>query len=67
MTIKNKAIGAAIFTVVFIGALFFTPLKESAPSESPLTFAVMILAILSLVCFIVCAIKAVKKKDRPKI
>lgn len=62
MTLTNKIIISAVATLVFGGLLFFSPLKNSAPSSSILTLLVMALAIVSLVCFLIFLIKALMPK-----
>jgi hypothetical protein len=62
MKSTNKVVGAAIATLVFIGLLFLTPLKNSAPSESVWTLIVMALAVISLICLVVFGIQAIREK-----
>jgi hypothetical protein len=62
MSLTNKVIILAAVTLVFGGLLFLTPLKNGSPSSSPWTLIVMVLAAVSLVCFVVYFVKMLIKK-----
>ena len=63
MSLANKVVIFSVLTFILAGLLFLTPLRDTTFALSPLTSVLVILFLVSLVCFLIFFIKMLLTKE----